>query len=242
MRIIARLDLKGKNLIKGIMYEGLNVIGSLEKFAKQYYLEGADELIFIDTVASLYERIQITEIIHKSTNEIFIPITVGGGIKNINPVKEIFNSGADKVAINTHGIKNPNFLKQISENYGSQALVVSIQAKKRNNFWEVFTENGREPTGINVLDWCKVVEDKGAGEIFLSSIDNDGLLKGPDFNLINAVSKQIKIPLIVSSGFRDVKDVLELKKNNFCEAVAIGSAFHYNKIKIKFLKNQISKN
>lgn len=215
MRIIARLDLKGKNLIKGVMYEGLNVLGSLDKFAKQYYLEGADELIFIDTVASLYDRIQIIEIIHSSTNEIFIPITVGGGIKNIKQVKEIFNSGADKVAINTHAVKNSNFLKQVSENYGSQALVASIQAKKRNNFWEVFIENGREPTGIDVIDWCQVVQDKGAGEIFLSSIDNDGLLKGPDFSLINAVSKKIKIPLIVSSGFRDVKDVLELKKKIF---------------------------
>jgi imidazole glycerol-phosphate synthase subunit HisF len=242
MRIIVRLDLKGKNLIKSIMYEGVNVIGPLEKFAKKYYLDGADELIYIDTVASLYERIQILDIIKKSTNDIFIPITVGGGIKNIQQVKDIFNSGADKIAINTYAVKNPEILRQISEIYGSQAVVVSIQAKKRDNYWEVFTENGREPSGLSVEKWCRIIEDKGAGEIFLSSIDKDGTLKGPDFDLIKLVSNIVKIPIIASSGIGSIDDVVKIKSFTNCSAVAIGSAFHYNKIEIINLKNAIQKN
>ena len=171
IRIIGRLDIKGPNLIKGIHLEGLRIIGDPQIFAKKYYNQGVDELIFIDTVATLYGRNSLHETISKAAKDIFVPLTVGGGIRSVDDVYEILRVGADKVSINTAAVKNPNLIKQVSEKFGSQAMVVSIEAKKQNSIWEVYTDNGRERSGKNVLDWAKQVVSLGAGEILLSSVD-----------------------------------------------------------------------
>ena len=242
-RIIARMDIKNSKLIKSIRYEGLSVIGSAETYTKKYYSMGADEIIYIDTVASLYGRNSLFQIIDYSTKNVFVPITVGGGIKEINDVKEILRSGADKICINTNAVKNIPLISNISNKFGSQCLIISIQAKKRNNNkWEIFIENGREPTGLDVLDWAQKVEKLGAGEILLTSVDQDGTELGIDHDLMKAVSSQIKIPVIASGGTKDEDDVIKLFNDSNCSAIAIGSILHYEKIDINELKKELKKN
>ena len=172
MRIIARLDIKNKNLIKGINLEGLKIVGEPNKFAIEYYENGIDELIFMDSVASLYGRNNLYDIINEASNNIFIPLTVGGGIRNIDDALKAFNSGADKITVNTAAVEDNNLINNLSKKFGSQSLVLSIEAKKIDkNKWEVFTNNGRQETGLNVIDWCKNAEDRGIGEILLTSVD-----------------------------------------------------------------------
>ena len=156
MRIIARLDIKNQNLIKGINLEGLRIVGEPNKFALKYYNEGIDEIIFMDSVASLYGRNNLYDIISKASKDIFIPITVGGGIRSIDDASKAFRSGADKVAVNTAAVENNNLINQLSEKFGSQSVVLSVEAKKiKQNNWEVFTNNGRQETGLSVIDWIK---------------------------------------------------------------------------------------
>ena len=168
-RIIARLDIKGPNLVKGIHLEGLRVLGKPEDFAKYYYETGADELMFMDVVASLYGRNGLTEIISKTAKEIFIPLTVGGGIKTIEDIKMTLRAGADKVSINTAAIKNPNFIKEASREFGSSTIVATIEAiKERNGEYFAFVDNGRDYTGIEVIKWAKKLEELGAGELVIT--------------------------------------------------------------------------
>ena len=165
-RLIARLDIKNKNLIKPINLEGLRIVGDPNEYAKKYYINGIDEIFFMDTVATLYSRSHLTEIITNITKEIFIPITVGGGIRSFEDANELLNSGADKVAINTAAVQNPKIIKNIVDKIGSQSLVISIDAKKRSEGkWEVYINNGRDRTGIDAIDWIKKVVDLGAGEV-----------------------------------------------------------------------------
>jgi imidazole glycerol-phosphate synthase subunit HisF len=187
-RIIARLDIKGPNLVKGIQLEGLRVIGDPQIFAQHYYNNGIDELIYMDTVASLYNRNSLIELISKAAKSIFIPLTVGGGIRTIDDIRNVLRAGADKVAINTAAIKNPYFIKQASEMFGSSTIVVGIEAiKASNGEYYAYTDNAREFTGKEVLSWAKEVELLGAGEILLTSVDNEGVGKGFDLNLIRSV-------------------------------------------------------
>ncbi|MBD1171187.1 imidazole glycerol phosphate synthase cyclase subunit, partial [Pelagibacterales bacterium SAG-MED04] len=165
LRIIPRLDIKGENLIKGIQLEGVRVIGNPNIFAKKYYNNGADELLYMDAVASLYGRNNLKELIKKAVKDVFIPITVGGGIRSIEDAYDILRSGADKIAINTAAVIRPNLIKELSNEFGSQSIVVSIEAKQQSKFdWEVYVESGREKTGIKVFDWIKKAESLGAGE------------------------------------------------------------------------------
>ncbi len=240
-RIIARMDVKNSKLIKSIRYEGLSVIGSAQEYTKKYYEMGLDEIIYIDTVASLYGRNNLTDIVDYSTKNIFVPISVGGGIKNTSDVKEILRSGADKICINTNAVKNEKIISSISNIFGSQCLVISMQAKKRlNNKWEIFTDNGREPSGIDVEFWARRVEKLGAGEILLTSIDQDGTEQGLDHELIKTISSSIKIPVIASGGSRDEDDILKLFTDTNCSAIAIGSILHYEKININDLKQKLN--
>ena len=179
LRIIARLDVKGPNLIKGIHLEGLRVIGAPNEYALDYYYQGADELIYMDVVASLYGRNHLGEIIKNAAKDIFIPMTVGGGIRTIENAREILRSGADKVAINTAAVANPTIITDVARQFGSQAMVLSIEAKKvEGSHWEVYTDNGRERTGLDVVDWAKLCVLNGAGEILLTSVDHEGTRKG----------------------------------------------------------------
>tara|TARA_B100001059_G_scaffold236132_1_gene284909 strand:+ start:18885 stop:19724 length:840 start_codon:yes stop_codon:yes gene_type:complete len=228
LRIIPRLDIKGPNLVKGIHLEGLRVLGNPSRFAKFYYENGADELIFVDVVASLYQRNSLTEIIKNTANDIFIPLTVGGGIRTINDIKNVLRAGADKVAINTAAINNPEFIKIAAREFGSSTIVISVEVIRHSNGdYYCFTNNGREITGINAFEWIKKVQDFGAGEILLTSIDKEGTKKGLDLELINSISKITEIPLIVHGGIGRLEDLEEGFKFNI-DAIALSSVLHYN--------------
>ena len=200
-RIAARLDIKGNNLIKGICLEGLRVVGSPNAYAEKYYDSGIDELVYIDAVASLYGRNSLVEILESTSKNVFVPLVVGGGIRSIEDMDSLLRAGADRLAINTAAFSNSSLITQGAETYGTQCIVLSIAAKKiREDKWECYTEGGREPTGIDVIDWVKNAEGLGAGEIFLTSIDRDGTQSGMDTDLIKKVSNSTSLPVIASGG------------------------------------------
>ena len=237
MRIISRLDIKGSNLIKGIQLEGLRVIGDPNFYAKKYFDDGADELILIDCVASLYGRNNLFDIIKKASNEIFIPITVGGGIRSIEDAEKLFMNGADKIAINSKAIVNPEIINMLAKNFGSQAVVSSIQAKRFNNKWLAYYDNGREKSEKDVIDWAKEVQDRGAGEILITSIDNEGTKNGFDMDLCELINSICKIPLIYSGGMSSKTDLEQFKDFSECDAIAVASILHYEESSIKEIKN-----
>ena len=243
-RIIARLDIKGNKLIKGVRFEGVRVIGDPNSAAKQYAKDGADELLYIDAVASLYGRNSISSILKITSNEIFIPITASGGIRSVSDAKNLILAGADKIAINTAGIKNPKLIKNLVETFGSQCIVVSIQARKRFDqlSWEAMTEMGREKSGKDVLDWIQEVQEIGVGEILLTSVDKDGTLKNPDFELIKNASKITRIPLIVSGGLTETSDISSVLSNDSVSGVALGGSLHYKRQSISSLKDKLKAN
>lgn len=233
IRLITRLDIKGDNLIKGIHLEGLRVIGLPNEYALQYYRQGADELIFMDTVASLYGRNHLGEIIKSAAENIFIPMTVGGGIRSVEDAVEILRCGADKIAVNTAAVASPDLIKDISSQLGRQAMVISIEAKKiADNKWEVYTDNGRESTGLDVVEWSKKAVDLGAGEILLTSVDNEGTRKGYDIALIKAVTDVVSVPVIASGGMGKPDDLLDAVYEADAEAVAMADILHYKRATI----------
>lgn len=231
LRLIARLDVKGEHLIKGVHFEGLRKIGQPEVFSKHYYQQGADELLLMDAVASLYGRNHLSKLIEIVGNNVFIPITVGGGIRSVEDVSELLNSGADKIAINTAAVENPKLISKIASKFGSQCVVLSIEAKKVNESygWEVYTNGGRERTGLGVLEWVRRAEEMGAGEILITSIDKDGTQKGFDVPLISSVNEIVNIPVIASGGMGCVQDASSLLKSVAVSGFATGSAIHYQK-------------
>ena len=181
IRLIARLDIKGPNLIKGIHLEGLRVIGDPQEFAVRYYRQGADELLYMDVVASLYGRNNLSDIVQRAVRNVFVPITVGGGIRNLDDVRHILRCGADKVAINTAAVARPELVREVSRRFGAQCTVLSIEAKQQGpGKWEAYTDNGRERTGLDVVEWARRGAELGAGEILLTSVDREGTRKGFD--------------------------------------------------------------
>ena len=228
MRLIARLDIKGPNLIKGLQLEGLRVIGDPNKYAVKYYEEKADELLFIDCVASLYGRNNLLDIINHASKNVFIPVTVGGGIRSISDAEKLFLNGADKIAVNSAAVRNSSLINDLVKNFGSQAVVVSIQAKKINDNWKVYLDSGRENSEKDVNEWLKEAVDRGAGEILITSVDNDGTKKGFDLELYNNVKNICNVPLILSGGMGEPEDLLKLKKFNQSDAVAVGTILHYD--------------
>jgi imidazole glycerol-phosphate synthase subunit HisF len=228
IRIIPRLDIKGPNLVKGIHLEGLRVLGKPEDFAKLYYEQGADELIFQDTVASLYQRNNLTDVITKTAKNIFIPITVGGGLRTIDDINKVLRAGADKVAINTAAINIPKFITEASRAFGSSTIVIAIEAiKQSDNTYLAYTDNGREYTGIDVISWAKEAEDRGAGEILLTSIDQEGTGNGFDYELIKKVSDTVTIPVIAHGGAVNATNISDAIISSGADAVAIASMLHY---------------
>lgn len=230
VRLIARLDVKGENLVKGIQLEGLRKIGNPNEFARKYYQQGIDEIIYMDIVASLYERNSLLHIIKAASQDIFIPLTVGGGIRSIADVGEALKAGADKVAINTAAIKRPALITEIAQRFGSQCMVLSIEAKKQNDgTWEAYTDNGRERTGKNVLEWVQQGVKLGAGEIMLTSVDHEGRAKGMDLDLIQKVSTSVPIPVIASGGIGSLDDIKNAL-NTGVDAIACAHILHYDLI------------
>ena len=233
LRIIALLDIKGPNLIKGIHLEGLRVMGEPNQHALDYYNQGADELIYMDVVASLYGRNHLGEIIKNAARDIFIPMTVGGGIRTIENAREILRSGADKVAINTAAIANPMIITQIARQFGSQCMVLSIEAKKMDgDHWEVYTDNGRERTGLDVVEWAKLCVSNGAGEILLTSVDREGTRKGFDIDLVKAVSSAVHVPVIASGGMGKPEDLLPVVYEGGAVAIAMADILQYKRAEI----------
>jgi cyclase len=231
LRLIARLDVKGPNLIKGIHLEGLRVLGDPGAFARRYYEVGVDELIYMDAVASLYGRNQLTEIVRRTAADAFIPLTVGGGIRSIEDVQALLRVGADKVAINTAAVRRPALAREVARRFGSQCLVLSIEAKQTApDRWEAYTDNGREPTGLDVIEWAEQGVALGAGEVMLTSVDREGTGRGMDLSLLRAVSDRLPVPVIASGGVGTVSHVLDAAVQGGADAVAIAGALHYGRL------------
>jgi cyclase len=232
-RVIARLDVKGPDVVKGVHLEGLRIVGDPQEMAKKYYHSGADEIIYIDSVASLYRRSNLVEIVDDATEDLFIPITVGGGIRDLGDIRSLLNVGADKVAINTAAINDSEFITEAADRFGAQCIVGAISAKEMpDGSYECFVENGREPTGKNVIKWAEQLEELGAGEILLTSIDRDGTQNGYDLDLIQQVTERVSVPVIASGGAGCAEDVVECINQCHVDGVAISSLFHYNNVTI----------
>jgi cyclase len=227
VRLIARLDVKAPNLVKGIQLEGLRKMGDPNEFARRYYEQGVDELFYADIVASLYERNSLLDIIEKTTNDVFVPITVGGGLRSVDDVSAALRAGADKVSINTAAIKNPKIISDVAKRFGSQCMVLSIQAKRNGEHWEAYYDNGREHSHIDVIEWAKRGQDMGAGEIILTSVDMEGTGKGFDVDLVKAVTDVVTIPVIASGGMGKLDDLDAVIEHGHADAVAMAHVLHY---------------
>lgn len=239
IRLIARLDVKLQHLIKGVQMEGWRKMGNPAERAKLYYHQGADELLYMDVVASLYERNNLRDIVREVAQEAFIPITVGGGIFDLKSAKEMLDVGADKVAVNTAATKRPDVLREISDTYGSQAMVLSIEAKRLpGGGWEAMTDNGRNHTRLDVVKWAVRGAELGAGEILITSIDRDGTMKGMDTELIVAVTREVNIPVIASGGATNASDIAQAVKSG-ATAVAVAKAIHSDKTDFIRMKAQL---
>ena len=234
VRIIPRLDIKGPNLVKGIHLEGLRVLGKPQDFARYYYENGADELLYMDVVASLYGRNNLLEMIEKTSKEIFIPLAVGGGIRSIDDIRIILRAGADKVSLNTAAIRNPDLIKEAATRFGSSTIVISIEAIKKRDSYEAYIANGREETGVDVFSWARRAQDLGAGEILLTSIDKEGTGQGFDIELINKMARSVSIPVIACGGAGKIEHVKEVIQRGMADAVSVGSILHYRFIKNHF--------
>lgn len=227
VRIIPRLEIKGRNVVKGIRMEGLRVVGQPEEMMDRYFLDGADEIIFEDTVASLYGRNQLSELLSMASESIFVPLAVGGGVRGMNDFHTLLRAGADKVTINTYAFQEPELLTEAAKVFGSQCVVVSIQAKRKGDSWVAFADNGRQPTRRDAVEWAREVEDRGAGEILLTSVDNDGTRYGPDLGLIKAVTSVVRIPVIACGGTRSADDVATMAIEGDANAVGISNILHF---------------
>lgn len=228
IRVIPKLDIKGDNLVKGIHLEGLRVLGKPQDFARYYYEQGADELIYMDVVASLYGRNSLLDIIKKTAQEIFIPLTVGGGLRTIEDIHTVLRAGADKVSLNTVAIRNPDIISRAAKMFGSSTILVSIEAiKQPSGEYFAFTDNGREQTGIEVVRWAKRVEELGAGEIMITSVDREGTGNGYDLELTKSVAEAVSIPVIACGGAGVKEHAREVITQGKADAVSMASILHY---------------
>ncbi|MFN8396537.1 MAG: imidazole glycerol phosphate synthase cyclase subunit [Bacteroidia bacterium] len=230
-RIIARLDIKGPNLVKGIHLEGLRVLGKPEEFARHYYEHGADELYFQDVVASLYERNSLHEIVTRIAREIFIPLTVAGGIRTLEDIRSVLRAGADKVAINTAAIKNPDIIRQAALDFGSSTIVVAIEAiKERDGRYLAYTDNGREYTGKEVIAWAQEAESLGAGEIVITSVDREGTGEGYDLTLTRKLADAVQVPVVAHGGPGKLAHLRDALAEGGASALAVAAMLHYDYI------------
>jgi imidazole glycerol-phosphate synthase subunit HisF len=241
IRIIPRLDIKGPNLVKGIHLEGLRVLGKPEQFASYYYEHGADELIYMDVVASLYERNSLLDIVERTAQEIFIPLTVGGGLRTLEDIQAVLRAGADKVSLNTAVIRRPELITEAANRFGSSTIVVSIEAKKRpDGTYEAYTDNGRVRTGVEVFGWAEQVAELGAGEILLTSIDQEGTGMGFDLQLTQMVAESVSIPVIACGGAGKIGDISDVVTHGSADAVSVASVLHYDYVSKSYAEGDYS--
>ncbi|MFA6065349.1 MAG: imidazole glycerol phosphate synthase subunit HisF [archaeon] len=241
-RIIPCLDVKDGKVVKGKNFLGLEYAGDPVELAKKYYLSGADEIVFLDITASIEKRETMLSVVREVSNTIFIPLTVGGGIRTVEDIRNLLNAGADKVALNTTAVTNPGLIKEASQIFGSQCIVVAIDAKRRGESWEVFIRSGKEGTGKDVLLWAKEVQALGAGEILLTSMDRDGTKRGYDLELTRLLSETLSIPIIASGGAGELTDISEVFVKGKADAAIIASILHYGKYQVSEIKGFMRKN
>ena len=240
IRIIPCLDVKNGRVVKGVNFVNLVDAGDPVEAAQAYDEAGADELCFLDITASHENRSILLDVVKRTAEKCFMPLTVGGGVRTNEDIKMLLDSGADKVSINTSAITNPNFIKEASEAFGSQCIVVAIDAKINNDGWQIFTHGGREPTGLDPIDFAKKAESLGAGEILLTSMDRDGTKKGYDTDLLNKITKTLEIPVIASGGVGNIDHLIDGIKKGGASAVLAASIFHFGEITIKEVKDKLS--
>lgn len=230
-RVIPRLDIKGPNLVKGVHLEGLRVLGRPEQFARFYYEQGADELLFMDVVASLYERNSLQDIIRRTASEVFIPLMVGGGIRTLDDIRDVLRAGADKVSLNTAALRRPGLIREAAARFGSSTIVISIEAiRTTEGRWEAFTDNGREKTGRDAVEWALEAAELGAGELILTSIDREGTGRGYDTSLVAAIAPHSPVPVIACGGAGTQQHVLDVLHAG-ADAVSIASMLHYGALR-----------
>lgn len=232
MRLIPRLDIKGPNLVKGVHLEGLRVLGKPERFAKHYYETGADELLYMDIVASLYGRNNLLDVIERTAREIFIPLTVGGGLRTIEDIRTVLRAGADKVSLNTAAIRQPELVREAARRFGSSTIVVSIEAIRRSDgTYEAYTDCGRERTGVNAIEWAVRAAELGAGELLVTSIDREGTGQGLDVELTRRISESVPVPVIACGGAGTLDHVYKAAADGRAQAVCLASILHYNVVR-----------
>ena len=253
VRIIPRLDIKGPNLVKGINLEGLRVLGKPERFARYYYEHGADELLYMDVVASLYGRDSLLHLVEKTAREVFIPLTVGGGLRTLDDIRDVLRAGADKVSLNTGAITRPALISEAARRFGSSTIVVSIEAiPRQDGTYEAYTDNGRESTGVDAVEWANQAAELGAGELLVTSIDREGTGRGYDLELTKAIAESVSIPVIACGGAGTRSHVSTVLTKGKADAVSLASMLHYSCVRdfefddqafaaegnVEFLRNQ----
>lgn len=239
IRFIPRLDIKGPKVVKGIHLEGVRVVGDPEELATKYYEDGADELIYLDVVASLYGRNSLLEIIERASRHIFIPLTVGGGIRSLDDIKNLLNAGADKISINSWAVQNPDFINRAAEIFGSQCIVGSIEAKKVAGSWEALYEGGRERSGKDAVEWAKEMVERGAGELLVTSIDQEGTTRGFDIALTKKIAANVRVPVIACGGAGPLNDFEKIVCQGNADAVSAAHVLHYGKLSIEQIKKHL---
>ncbi|ACB85564.1 imidazole glycerol phosphate synthase subunit HisF [Natranaerobius thermophilus] len=239
-RIIPCLDVKDGQVVKGVKFNELKLAGDPVELAQKYDREGADELVFLDITASIEDRGTMLEVVEKTAKNVFIPFTVGGGIKTVDDMRRLLQAGADKVSINSAAVKNPELISQGSDRFGSQCIVVAIDTKKTEEGYQVFINGGTKNTGIPLMDWVKEVKYRGAGEILLTSIDHDGGKNGYDNDIINQVARVSNIPVIASGGAGTIEDFYNVFHKGQASGALAASVFHFEEISVKELKNYLS--
>jgi cyclase len=241
IRLIPRLDVKPPNLIKGVRLEGLRKLGDPNAFARKYYNEGADEILYMDIVASLYERTSLLDIVERTARDVFIPIAVGGGIRSVDDVRDVLNAGGDKVAINTAAVGRPELISEVARTIGAQCMILSIEAKRVGpGRWEAYTDNGRERTGLDVVEWAKRGVSLGAGEILLTSVDQEGTRGGYDVELVRAVADVVSVPVIASGGMGGPEHLVDVVNKGHADAAAMADLLHYGRMTLPGVREAIS--
>ncbi|MCI4411529.1 MAG: imidazole glycerol phosphate synthase subunit HisF [Thiotrichales bacterium] len=238
-RIIPCLDVDNGRVVKGVNFVGIRDAGDPVEVARRYNLQGADEITFLDITATSDDRETLVHVVEQVASEVFIPLTVGGGIRTLDDIRKMLNAGADKVSINSAAVFRPEFVQEASDHFGSQCIVVAIDAKRVDNHWEIFTHGGRKATGIDVVAWAKKMQAFGAGEILLTSMDGDGTKKGYDLALTRAVADAVSIPVIASGGVGNLQDLADGISQGGAEAVLAASIFHFGEYTVQQAKEHM---
>lgn len=241
-RIIPCLDVKEGRVVKGIEFVQLRDAGDPVELASEYNMQDADELVFLDITASHEKRDIMLDVARRTAEKVFIPYTVGGGIRNVEDMRRMLESGADKISVNTAAVKDPSVITEGAEKFGSQCVVVAIDAKRTGNHWEIFLNGGRTPTGIDAVKWAKQCEEFGAGEILLTSMDRDGTKDGYDIPLTKAITEAVNLPVIASGGAGTLEHFLEVIVEANADAVLAASLFHYGELTIRQVKEYLKAN